>query len=349
MEDRGQRAGLHVARIEIDGAQAQRDATLPECRGQPRREHQRAHAQEAVVRLQVRRADADDAGLLGGRQPDLERRHDLERDLVLDGEDVGELAVVAVGPEMPAGRRVDQLGGDAHPLAGAPHAALEHMADAQLPADHPEIDRLALVGEARVAGDDQQARHLAQIGDDVLADAVGEVLLLGVARHVVERQHRDRRALGPPLGRRCRGRGAWWCPGCRGIRRVPSPHLDRPGDVLDGDSTTVVENRVGAAAIALVDDRGNADAARLRQRLEPGRDVDAITVDVVALDDDVAEIDADPQGHDRAGFGLGRRLLDGDGAGHGIDHAAELDEGPVAHQLDDPAIVPRHDLSLIHI
>ena len=30
-------------------------------------------------------------------------------------------------------------------------------------------------------------------GEDVLGNAVGEVLLLGVGRHVIERQHRDRR------------------------------------------------------------------------------------------------------------------------------------------------------------
>src|SRR5215470_327367 len=48
---------------------------------------------------------------------------------------------------------------------------------------------------------------------------------------------------------------------------------------------------------AFVDDRGNANAAGLGQRLETGGDVDAVAVNVVAFDDDVAEIDADPQ-HD---------------------------------------------------
>ena len=46
--------------------------------------------------------------------------------------DVGEVAVVAVGPKMAAGRAVDQLSGDAHTVAGLAHAALEQELHAQL-------------------------------------------------------------------------------------------------------------------------------------------------------------------------------------------------------------------------
>ena len=37
------------------------------------------------------------------------------------------------------------------------------------------------------------------------------------------------------------------------------------------------------------------DAVRFAEALQPGGDIDAIAVDVVAIDDDVAEIDADPE------------------------------------------------------
>ena len=53
-------------------------------------------------------------------------------DLVLDGEDVGEVAVVALCPDVVAGRRVDKLRGDAQALAGLAHAAFEHVAHAEL-------------------------------------------------------------------------------------------------------------------------------------------------------------------------------------------------------------------------
>ena len=49
------------------------------------------------------------------------------------------------------------------------------------------------------------AETLRQIGDDVLADAVAEIFLLGVAAHVDERQDADRHA------RRARLRAAAAC------------------------------------------------------------------------------------------------------------------------------------------
>ncbi len=81
---------------------------------------------------------------------------------------------------------------------------------------------------------------------------------------------------------------------------------------------------------------------RLRHRLKPCRDVDAVTVDIIALDDDVAEVDADAQ-LDAAGFGGfrirgGQGALDGGGALDGIDHAGKLNERAIAHELDDPAM-----------
>ena len=68
----------------------------------------------------------------GGLDPAGQGGRDGGGDLVLDGEDVGELAVVALGPDVAVGRGVDQLDGDAHPVAGLAHAALDHVLDAEL-------------------------------------------------------------------------------------------------------------------------------------------------------------------------------------------------------------------------
>ena len=88
---------------------------------------------------------------------------------------------------------------------------------------------------------------------------------------------------------------------------------------------------------------GDEHAARLAKLLEPRRDVDAVAEEVVALDHDVAEIDADAEDDAARGrtFGLtlGDRLLHGDRAGDGIDDRGELDDRAVAHQLDDAALV----------
>jgi hypothetical protein len=87
---------------------------------------------------------------------------------------------------------------------------------------------------------------------------------------------------------------------------MPFPDADRSVDVLDTDVAAVLEVNVDPVADAFVDDRGDANPAGLGERLEPRGDVDAVAVDVVALDNDIAEIDADAQ-HDRGGalFGSG--------------------------------------------
>ena len=127
------------------------------------------------------------------QQLDLELLHDRLRDLVLDGEDVGQIAVVAIGPEMRPVLRIDQLRVDADALARLSDAAFENVGDVEAPAHLLHVGVLALVGEGRIPRDDRQRRDLRQIGDDVLGDAVGEVFLLGIAAHVGERKHRDRR------------------------------------------------------------------------------------------------------------------------------------------------------------
>ena len=79
--------------------------------------------------------------LLLRQKLDLELLDDRLGDLVLDGEDVGEVAVVAVGPEMAAGRPFDQLGVDPHPVPGLADAALDHIGDAQLLGDLLQVRR----------------------------------------------------------------------------------------------------------------------------------------------------------------------------------------------------------------
>ena len=85
------------------------------------------------------------------------------------------VAVEAIGPEMRAGHGIDQLAGDPHPAAGLAHAALEHVAHAELAADLLHVDGAALVGEARIAGDHEQPAEARQRRDDVLDHAVGEI------------------------------------------------------------------------------------------------------------------------------------------------------------------------------
>ena len=90
----------------------------------------------------------------------------------------------------------------------------------------------------------------------------------------------------------------------------------------------------------IIDGLRDADGAGLGERLEPGGDVDAIAEDVVAVDDDVAEIDADPQletalRRDRI-VDRPRRPLHLDGAVQRIDDARKIRQQAVACRADDP-------------
>src|SRR5262249_41394337 len=122
-------------------------------------------------------------------------------DLVLDGEDVRQLAVVRLRPEVVAVGDVDQLGADPQPVAGLADAALQDGADAELFADLADVLVAALEGEGGGAGGDVQPLDPGQGADQLLGQAVAEVLVLGVGAEVAERQDGDGRGGGG------RGRG----------------------------------------------------------------------------------------------------------------------------------------------
>ncbi len=128
-------------------------------------------------------------------EPHAERRSDARRDLLLHREDLALRQVVASRPEVAGIGGADELHGDAEPLARAPHAAFEDGVDAQLLAQAADGVVLPREAEARAARRDAQARQRAERVQQLLGDALAEVLLLRVAGEVEERKHRERRAL----------------------------------------------------------------------------------------------------------------------------------------------------------
>ena len=90
-----------------------------------------------MVGLEVAGGVLPDARALVGRQLGLERRRDLERHVALDREDVGELAVVRLGPDVAVGLGIDQLRHHPHPVTSPPHAPLEQRPHAESLADFP--------------------------------------------------------------------------------------------------------------------------------------------------------------------------------------------------------------------
>jgi hypothetical protein len=87
----------------------------------------------------------------------------------------------------------------------------------------------------------------------------------------------------------------------------------------------------------------HADAAGLGEGLEARRDVHAVAEDVVALVDDVADVDADAQDDPAvvrdADVAQRHAALEVDREPHRVDDARELEQQAVAHRLDDAAVV----------
>jgi hypothetical protein len=102
----------------------------------------------------------------------LARAHDLEF------EHVFKQAVVAIGPHMGAGFRVNQLTGDPHAPAGFAYRAFEHITHAQFAPDLLHIDGLPSVGKARITGEDRQPADAGECGSDLLDHTIDEILLL---------------------------------------------------------------------------------------------------------------------------------------------------------------------------
>jgi hypothetical protein len=76
--------------------------------------------------------------------------------VILQCEDVANLTIVALGPQVTPRQTVDKLRIDPHALASPLNTALEHIAHPEILGYLLHLHRLALVCESRVAGDDKK-------------------------------------------------------------------------------------------------------------------------------------------------------------------------------------------------
>src|SRR4029077_20402183 len=118
-----------------------------------------------------------------------QHRDDGARDLNLNGEHIGDFAVVTFGPQMHAGRCVDELDVDAGALASSPDPSLARATATDLASDPAYVCCLAAVLEARIARDDEQLAGTRQLGNHIVGDPVGKILLLDLTTQVVKRQY----------------------------------------------------------------------------------------------------------------------------------------------------------------
>src|SRR5215470_7408875 len=97
---------------------------------------------------------------------------------------------------MDAAHRVKELHRDANPITAAANAPLQDVVHAKLAADLAYVDRLSLVLQGGVVGDDEEFGEPGQLRSDILGDAVRKIVLVLVAAGVVQGQHGDRRPVG---------------------------------------------------------------------------------------------------------------------------------------------------------
>src|SRR5581483_4456844 len=112
-----------------------------------------------VVSLRALGATLLDCPLLFGQELEPQRSDDCSRNLILDCEDVREIAVEAIGPDVASSLPIDQLGVDPHPVSDLANASFEDMSDAELLCYVTDVHRLALEGEGRIPGYDLERGH----------------------------------------------------------------------------------------------------------------------------------------------------------------------------------------------
>ena len=105
---------------------------------------------------------------------------------------------------MSAGAGVDELGVDFGLGVDELHRTLQHIAHPQVPADGLRVERLALVGEGRIARDHEGPVNTSEAGGQLIGQRVDEVVLRRIAGQIGERQHHDgkTRSLGLLLAKR---------------------------------------------------------------------------------------------------------------------------------------------------
>jgi hypothetical protein len=163
------------------------------------------------------------------------------------------------------------------------------------------------------------------------------------AAHILEWQYRN----GRPIRKRGSGtnrrRGTFFGRRFVILANAHTMNTDRPTDVLDRLLTQIFKTETELVADFIAHVARDHDATGIGKSLQPRRNVDPVTKNIIVVDDDVADIDADTELN--IGFGwhvavpLDHAALDIDGTAHRIDNADEFHQHPVARGFDDATSV----------
>lgn len=118
--------------------------------------------------------------MLPAEQRGLERPYDRFRDFVLNRENIFQLAIVALGPQVVAVGDIDELCCDAKPLSRTADASFENCFDIELSSNLANVEIAAPEAECRRARDHAKAAQARQCIDQLFGQSVAEIFLLCV-------------------------------------------------------------------------------------------------------------------------------------------------------------------------
>src|SRR5262245_38707605 len=90
---------------------------------------------------------------------------------------------------------VDKLPSNPHSAPGLADAAFKDVTHPKFSSHLLHVYGPTLVGEARIASDDEEPAHSRQRGDNLFNYAISEIVLVAIAAQVIEWENRDGRLL----------------------------------------------------------------------------------------------------------------------------------------------------------
>src|SRR5215472_19311277 len=131
--------------MSFDQLREQRDCRLTLVLGQPPKQGTRSDQHVPGTKVLGRAVLRTNA--FGFHQLWLDGSHNLPGDLVLKRKDVGQLAIVTVGPEVLAADGIDQLGGNPYAVAALADAPFQDVAHPEFAPDLTYVHGPTFVGE----------------------------------------------------------------------------------------------------------------------------------------------------------------------------------------------------------
>src|SRR5438128_2046330 len=149
-------------------------------------------AQIKFVCFHIRCGWLEETAFLPLRKRKSQRVEHTAGDLILNGEDVFDLAIEPLRPKVIAVSRVDQLDEDAQSVSGFADAALEKRLNAETFPNLSRVHARSAKREARCAGRNAEPGDLVQRIENFLCDAITEVFLIVLRAEIGEWQDGDR-------------------------------------------------------------------------------------------------------------------------------------------------------------